>query len=105
MRKNYLFFTIFTTILLISSVHSKSRIQDSSIFSYISPVPNSSLNPTGTTIILKAPTGSITDNITEKNISVMRSLSGYYDGKICRTDDSRIIIFKPNNEFSPGENV
>jgi hypothetical protein len=99
----FIFVLIF--ISTFNSLHPKTKSNLTSLFSYISPVPNSELNLPGTNILLKAFDESTVNSLEEKNIIVTGSLSGYHIGKIHKTDDSRIIVFKPLNEFSNGENV
>ncbi|RLC48928.1 MAG: hypothetical protein DRI23_09910, partial [Candidatus Cloacimonadota bacterium] len=74
-------------------------------YQFISPVPNSSLNQSRTSIIIRD--GDLIDESTMDNrdIIVEGSKSGIHVGDIILAKDFKTIIFKPTIPFVPGEAV
>jgi len=74
-------------------------------YQFISPIPNSSLNQPGTTIIIRD--GGMIDKSTLDNqkIIVEGSKSGNHSGDFILAGDSKTIIFKPSIPFEPAEEV
>jgi hypothetical protein len=74
---------------------------------YLSPVPDSKYNNTGTNIIIGTDRVFNENNagIIKKNIVVLGSASGLHDGDVVLTADKRTIIFKPYKPFEYSETV
>ncbi len=72
---------------------------------YYAPLANAQYVSKGTTVIVRyGPTISSQD-LTNFQISVTGSESGVHQGQTILADDKKTIIFKPDQGFTPGENV
>ena len=93
------------TILITFNITSAQNINNKQ-FQYISPIPFSKLNSTGTNIIVRY--GNAFDKSLLNNSSaffVSGSRSGYHSGEIILAEKGKTLIFKPVKPFSDGEIV
>ena len=72
---------------------------------YISPLPGSIYNPSGTTIAIRYGDQIESSSLSSQQFSVQGSRSGVHSGKTLLALDHRTIIFKPAQPFAPGETV
>ena len=74
-------------------------------YQFISPIPNSTLNQSGTTIILRE--GNFINESTLDNLEIIveGSSSGKHSGAIILARDSKTLIFKPAIPYETGEEV
>ncbi|MEE9450672.1 MAG: aryl-sulfate sulfotransferase, partial [Ignavibacteriaceae bacterium] len=98
-------FEILFYFFIIYSNYNFAQITSIDEYQFISPIPNSSLNQPGTTIIIRD--GGLIDESTLDNqgIIVEGSKSGNHGGDIFLARDSKTLIFKPAIPFEPGEEV
>ena len=102
-RTTILLFILFIPVILDSSM-AQAQNFNTEKFPYLSPVPGSRLNSTGTNIIIKP--GDTFDNLNLHNsITVTGNIGGEYKGKIILAENSRTLIFKPYRKFAEGEIV
>lgn len=92
-------FAMAAVALLIVTPHVRAN---SSKFQYISPRPDAKYVSRGTTLAFRTKAAG-TPSIPE--ISVSGSASGAHTGAWIIADDGRTVIFRPANEFAPGEHV
>ncbi len=84
--------------------HTFAVAADSSIITYISPAPGSTLVSPQTNIIIRAnDTVDKTTIISESQISVEGSKSGHHSGRLIVSDDGKTLVFTPANPFALGE--
>jgi Arylsulfotransferase (ASST)/Bacterial Ig-like domain/Kre9/KNH-like N-terminal Ig-like domain/Secretion system C-terminal sorting domain len=72
---------------------------------YTSPRNNASYVTLQTSVILKSDLKIDAEALNSKFIKVIGSISGDHNGTISLSDDEQTIVFKPENNFSPGEEV
>ncbi|NNG26868.1 MAG: T9SS type A sorting domain-containing protein [Ignavibacteriaceae bacterium] len=98
-------FTIFFYSFLIYCNYSFAQNTSIDEYQFVSPIPNSTLNQPGTTIILRE--GNLIDESTLDMLKfiVEGSKSGKHNGDIILAGDSKTLIFKPATPFELGEKV
>ncbi len=102
MKKTFPFFVIIYFLLSLNLFSS----QLPSFFSYLEPFPGANLVNKETCIIIRTSLPEVKSClISNKSINVRGSLSGIHYGEIITSDDNSSVIFKPYNEFQPGEIV
>jgi len=72
---------------------------------YYSPLANAQYVSKNDTIILRFGPALNADNLANLVVSPTGAKSGLHDGKLILADDRRTVIFKPNQAFTPGEQV
>jgi len=94
----FYFFVVFSNYYFAQSTSVKE-------YQFISPIPNSSLNQPGTTIIIRD--GGLINESTLDNLEIIveGSKSGNHGGDIILARDSRTLIYKPAIPFATGEGV
>ena len=93
----------FSFIFLLISVTLAQNLNTKK-FQYLSPVPGSKLNSTGTNIIIRF--GEAFDNNNLDNCLIVKGeKSGQHSGKIILAENNKTILFQPDKEFADGENV
>jgi hypothetical protein len=102
-RTTILLLILFIPVILVPSITQAQNLNTEK-FQYLSPVPGSRLNSTGTSIIIKP--GDTFDNLNLHNsLTVTGNIGGEYKGKIILAENSRTLIFKPYRKFAEGEIV
>ena len=75
-------------------------------FEYISPVPGSGLHNPETNIIIRQGEAFDSFNLNDTSLlTVLGSISGFHNGSLYLTPDSKTIIFQPDSIFTRGETV
>ena len=72
---------------------------------YVSPLPGSGFNPSGTTIAVRYGTPLEPGDAGSQSFNVTGTASGAHSGKIVLSDDRLTLIFIPAQPFSAGETV
>ena len=101
-----LFRTIFYFFLSLIFTSAIINAQDlnTNKFQYLSPVPGSKMNSTGTNIIIRF--GDEFDNYNlDNSLVITGSKSGYHTGKIVLAENNRTLLFQPDNKFADGDVV
>ena len=94
---------IFSSIFLLISVTVAQNLNTKK-FQYLSPVPGSKLNSTGTNIIIRF--GEAFDNNNLDNCLIVKGeKSGQHSSKIILAENNKTILFQPEKEFADGEIV
>ncbi len=82
------------------------QTQNVSNFRYISPVPGSNLVTPQTNIIIRPWEALAPFNLNDTTILIVNgSISGPHTGKFYLTEDSKTLVFQPDQPFSSGESV
>ena len=102
-QHNFTSMVFICLIVLTPSIFAQQS--STSLYQFLSPVPNSKMILPETNIIIRE--GSIIDEATLANnrLTVVGSISGEHQGSSILSDDQRTIIFKPFIVFSRGETV
>lgn len=72
---------------------------------YQTPLENANYVSTGATIILRYGPDLSPQNLADIKFNVQGSKSGSHEGQTILADDQKTVIFKPNQPFTPGEQV
>lgn len=95
----FIVFISFTNIYLAQSI-------DDLIINYVSPLPGSEFNSQTNNIIVGLKESySLRSDLFSKLLKVEGSISGRINGNVIISDDGKTIIFKPYNDFFPGETI
>ena len=96
---------IFILAVILITYDALIIAQQISGLEYISPVPGSKYVSPDTKILIRP--GNVLSQAAINNslISVTASLSGHHSGKLTLSDDSRTLIFSPDNPFLANEDV
>jgi hypothetical protein len=101
---NSLLFTV--GLLLTVNISLFSQSVDNTLFTYVSPFPQSGYNPPSTNIIVRLTDQTEIGPLFPSDlISVNGEKSGKGAGEIILSDDGKTFIIKPFNNFEPGEKV
>jgi hypothetical protein len=85
-------------------IEAKTQNINTEKFQYLFPVPGSTLNSTGTNIIIRFGE-AFKDTGPDNCLTVTGSKSGIHKGKLILAEDNRTFIFKPIKPFADGESV
>ncbi len=91
--------------VLVISILIPVKAQTISNIEYVSPLPGSKYVSQFTKILIRPGNVLNQSSINNSLINVTSSLSGSHDGKITLSDDSKTLIFSPDNPFLAGEEV
>ena len=72
---------------------------------YYSPLQNAQFVSNGATVIIRYGPDLSADQVATLKFSVQGAQSGAHDGQTILADDHKTVIFKPNQLFTPGEQV
>jgi hypothetical protein len=72
---------------------------------YLYPIPDSKYNPPGTSIAIRFNEPIDRESIQNDQFSATGNESGEHLGKVSIAADQKSVIFKPDHQFLPGENV
>ena len=104
MKKKYYFLLIF--FIASKLIYSQSSNYNTNKFQYLSPVPGSSLHLPQTNIIIRQGEELVGVDLNDTTlITVIGNSSGKHSGQLFITNDSKTLIFQPNQPFTNGENV
>ena len=99
------FTKLFLVCLLVLTPSILAQESSTSLYQFISPVPNSKMILPETNIIIREGSEINQSTIINNNLTVIGSISGKHHGSLVLSDDQRTIIFKPFNVFIRGETV
>ena len=91
------------SILLFTSC--TPSVSGASLPQYYSPLPNAEYVSTGETIGIRYGPVLSAQNVVDLKISVLGSKSGPHAGRTILAEDQKTIIFKPDQAFTPAEQV
>lgn len=95
---------VFLLLLFLVISHSHGIAQQNKPM-YVSPLPDSKLNSRSSTIIVRYSEDIEQLMVTKDLFRVVGSEQGVYEGTTRLSSEKRTIIFKPNRQYKPNENI
>ena len=99
------FLKLIFLIVLLSSQVLLSQSENIISYQYISPIPGSSFISPESNIIIRYGSIIADPELDASIINVTGTRSGSHHGQLIAAKDNRTLIFKPSNQFHPGEKV